>query len=94
MGASVTSSAKITTAEGASRAVIARVSPDIFPLLGARTTLGRSLVERDERFDSGVVVLSHVAWIAYFGASTDVVGRTVTLDGVGHTVVGVLAEVS
>ncbi len=92
MGASVTSSATITTADGASRAVIARVSPNIFPLLGARTRLGRSLIERDERSDSRVVVLSHEAWTSYFGASTDVVGRTVALDGIGHSVVGVLAE--
>ncbi len=92
MGASITSSATITTADGASRAVIARVSPDIFPLLGARTTLGRSLIERDERSDSRVVVLSHVAWTSYFSASADVVGRTIALDGVGHSVVGVLAE--
>ena len=92
MGASVTSSATITTADGASRAVIARVSANIFPLLGARTRLGRSLVERDERSDSRVVVLSHEAWTSYFGASTDVVGRTVALDGIGHRVVGVLAE--
>ena len=92
MGASVTSSATITTADGASRAIIARVSPDIFPLLGARTKLGRSLIERDERSESRVVVLSREAWSSYFGASTDVVGRTVALDGIRHTVVGVLAD--
>ena len=92
MGAFVTSSATISTADGALRAVIARVSPDIFPLLGARTVLGRSLIERDERSDSRVVVLNREAWTSYFGASADVVGRTVTLDGVAHIVVGVLAE--
>ena len=92
MAASVTSSATIMTADGTSRAVVAQVSPDIFPLLGAPTRLGRSLIERDERSDSRVVVLSHQAWTSYFGTSTDVVGRTVALDGVGHIVVGVLAE--
>ena len=92
MGAFVTSSATISTGDGALRAVIGRVSPDIFPLLGARTVLGRSLIERDERSDSRVVVLSREAWTSYFGASADVVGRTVTLDGVAHIVVGVLAE--
>jgi putative ABC transport system permease protein len=92
MGASVTSSATITTADGAARAVIARASPSIFPLLGARTMQGRSLIERDERSDSPVVVVSHAAWTSYFGASSDVVGRTVAVDGISHTVVGVLAD--
>ena len=38
MAASVTSSATIMTADGASRAVVARVSPDIFPLRIAEMT--------------------------------------------------------
>lgn len=92
MAASVTSSATIMTADGASRAVVARVSPDIFPLLGARTRLGRFLLEREERSDSRVVVLSRDAWHSYFGASADVVGQTLALDGIVHTVVGVLAQ--
>lgn len=92
MGAAVASPATITTADGASRAVIARVSTTIFPLLGARMKLGRSLLEREERSDSRVVVLSGGAWSSYFGASPDAVGRTIALDGIEHTVVGVLAE--
>jgi len=92
MGASITSSATVMTVDGASRAVVARVSADIFPMLGTRTMMGRPLVEGDERSDSRVVVLSRGAWTTYFGASTDVVGRTITLDGIGHSVVGVLAE--
>lgn len=92
MAAYVSSSTSITTAEGASRSVVARVSPTMFPMLGARMKLGRPLVERDERPDSRVVVVSPEAWNAYFGASADVIGRRVILDGTGHTVVGVLAE--
>jgi putative ABC transport system permease protein len=92
MCAFVTSSATIPTADGALRAGIARVSTDIFPLLGAQTVLGRSLSARDERSDSRVVVLSREAWTSYFGAATDVVGRAVSLDGVDHIVVGVLAD--
>ncbi len=92
MSASVTFSSTVTTADGASRAVVARVSPDIFQLLGARTTLGRPLIERDERSESRVVVLSRAAWSSYFGSAPDVVGRTIALDGIGHSVVGILTE--
>jgi putative ABC transport system permease protein len=92
LGAFVTSPATITTADGALRVVIARVSSDIFPVFRVRAMLGRALTERDEQSDAHAVVLSHEAWISYFGASRDAVGRTVSLDGVDHTVVGVLPE--
>ena len=92
MGAYVSSPATVTTADGASRAVLARVSPSILPLLGARMLLGRAFIEREERADSRVVVISRDAWRLYFGASADVVGRTLAVDGIEHIVVGVLAE--
>jgi predicted permease len=92
MAAYATSLTTVTTVEGASRSIVARVSPAIFPMLGARLSLGRPLLERDEHLDSLVVVLSTEAWITYFGASADVIGRTVRLDRTEHTVVGVLPE--
>jgi putative ABC transport system permease protein len=92
MGAYVTAFATISTKEGASRAVVARVSPTLFAVLGARMQLGRSLVAGEERADSRVVVLSADAWYSYFGRSPDVIGRTVALDGAPYTVVGVAAE--
>ena len=91
MAAYATSSTTIVTPAGTSRAVVARASPSIFPMLGASMKLGRPLLEREEHADSRVVVLSGDAWRSYFGASTTIVGSTVTLEGVGHTVVGVLA---
>jgi len=41
MAVYVASSTTITTVDGASRSVIARVSPTIFPMLGGRTKRGR-----------------------------------------------------
>ena len=92
MAVYVASSTTITTVDGASRSVIARVSPTIFPMLGGRTKRGRLLRESDERTDSRVVVISAEAWSSYFQSSDDVVGQTVMLDGIAHAVVGVLAE--
>ena len=46
MGAYVTAFATVSTPEGASRAVVARVSPTLFPMLGARMQLGRTLRRR------------------------------------------------
>ena len=91
MAAYVSLSTSTTTADGASRAIVARVSPALFAMLGACMNLGRPLLDRDERLNSRVVVVSQEAWRAYLAASADVIGGTVALEGTEHIVVGVLA---
>ncbi|MDF1506082.1 ABC transporter permease, partial [Roseisolibacter sp. H3M3-2] len=52
---------------------------------------GRYLLDADERPGAPpVVVLGHEAWLARFAGDPGVVGRVVRLDGVAHTVVGVM----
>ncbi|MFW6078984.1 MAG: ADOP family duplicated permease [Gemmatimonadota bacterium] len=58
--------------------------------LGARPMSGRLLQDAD--FEPGaprVVVVSHGAWRSWWGGG-DVVGESIELDGVPHTVVGVM----
>ena len=92
MGAYATSLTTVETPEGASRSVVARVSPALFRMLGADVRLGRPLIERDERSRPSVVVISTEAWSTHFSASADVIGRTLRLDGTEHTVIGVLPK--
>ncbi len=67
------------------------VSGHFFDLLGVRPALGRGLESADDRPGAEpVVVLSDAAWRREFGASGAALGRTVRLDGVAHTVVGVM----
>jgi putative ABC transport system permease protein len=69
----------------------AAVSYDFFQLLGIRMALGRSfLAEEDHPGRDQVVILSYSTWQNNFGGRTDVVGRQVTLNNAGYTVVGVL----
>ncbi len=69
----------------------AKVSAGLFPLLGVRPQLGRSfLPEEEEPGRSRVVVITDHLWRRRFGASRQLVGRAIDLDGVPHTVVGVL----
>ena len=57
-----------------------RVSPELFPLLGARAALGRLLTEADDRPGSPlVVVLSDGLW-RRLGADPSLVGQTLLLD--------------
>jgi predicted permease len=68
-----------------------RVTSDVFPLLGVRPQLGRTFTAEDDRpGQSQVVVLGHRLWQRRFGGDASVVGRSITLDGVPHVVVGVM----
>src|SRR5579885_1226624 len=69
----------------------AKVTGRFFSVLGARAALGRVLDEADDRVNGpNVVVLSDGLWRGHFDADPGVVGRTVTLNQTGFTVVGVM----
>jgi putative ABC transport system permease protein len=67
------------------------VTEDFFRALGRSPALGREF-RADEHVAgrSPVVVLSDALWRRRFGASGDVLGRTITLDGRIATIVGVM----
>ena len=53
--------------------------------------LGRYLIPTDERQGaSPVLVIGHQAWQSHFGGDPQIVGKAINLDGVQHTVVGVM----
>ena len=64
-----------------------------FDALGVRPTLGRLFVPADDERGGGpggpVVVISHAFWQSRFGGARDVVGRTLTLERVPLTIIGV-----
>ncbi len=61
------------------------------PLLGVEPLLGRNFRPEEARpGQNRVTLLSYGVWQGQFGASSDVLGRTVELDDEPHTVVGVM----
>ena len=67
------------------------VSGHFFDLLGVRPAIGRTLESTDDRSGAApVLVLSDALWRRELGGSRDVLGRTVRLDGIAHTIVGVM----
>lgn len=69
-----------------------RVTCAYFDVMGVAPVLGRRLEAPDcEPGAERVVVLGHGIWTRLFGGDRAVVGRVVRLDGVGHTVIGVMA---
>jgi putative ABC transport system permease protein len=71
----------------------ARVSGDLFPLLGVRPEAGRLLTAADDDPKSPhAVVLSHGFFMRRFGGDTSALGTTITLNGLPYTLVGVLPQ--
>ena len=68
-----------------------RVSSHYFDIFGVKAALGRTFApDEDQMGKDGVAVISHALWLSQFGADPGVIGRTVTLNGLPHTIVGVL----
>jgi len=68
-----------------------RVTPDFFTTLGVAPSLGRAFAPAEGQAGADqVVVLSDALWRRRFGADPGVLGTSVLLDGVGHTVIGVM----
>jgi len=67
------------------------VSSGFFATLGVAPVIGRTIsVDEDRIGGAPVVMIGHGLWQRKFGASADVLGKTMILNGVGYTVVGVV----
>jgi putative ABC transport system permease protein len=92
----------ITDGDRPERIRALRTTPDYFDVLGVAPVHGRVFdadeararadedVLGSERTGTSVAVVSESLWRRRLGGAGDAVGRTITLDGVAHTVVGVL----
>jgi len=70
---------------------IASVTPNFFPVLGARAQVGRAIGEQDLAPDARpVVLLSDAIWQRVFGGDPRVVGRSIQLGPVSRSVIGVM----
>jgi putative ABC transport system permease protein len=68
-----------------------RISASLFSVLGVEPALGRTfLAEEDQPKRNQVVMISHGFWQRAFGSDPSVLGKTLTLDGLPHTIVGVM----
>jgi putative ABC transport system permease protein len=69
---------------------ITYVTPGFFDVLRVRAAVGRVLHEGHDRIGDRVAVLGYGLWQREFTGDPGIVGRTVTLGGIPHTVIGVL----
>ena len=72
---------------------VATVRTDFFRVLGTRPILGRMFDAADyEPGNPQVIVLSDRLWQRRYGADSSLVGRSVRLNGVPYTVIGVVGD--
>jgi putative ABC transport system permease protein len=69
----------------------ARISTNLFSLLGVRMKIGRDFAPDEEKPGAArVAILSHGLWQGRFGGEQSVIGNTISLNGHPTKVVGVL----
>jgi predicted permease len=71
---------------------IQTVSSNFFRVLGAAPMLGRDLSWEDENPGNRAVMLSYAFWQSRFGAEPGIVGKSITMNGHGYTVAGVMPK--
>jgi putative ABC transport system permease protein len=69
-----------------------QVTPNFFSVLGVDAILGRTFSEEAGEDEVRTLVLTHEFWRKRFGSDPSVIDRDVDLDGVRHTVIGVMPE--
>ena len=89
--------ASVRLDQDAEQAVAQMVSGNFYAMLGVNAAAGRLLSPDDDRIpgvggrDGPVAVISYQYWQRRFAFDTSIVGRTITLNGVPVTIVGVAA---
>jgi putative ABC transport system permease protein len=86
------SAAMVTTSHDAAKQSLGMVvSSDFFRVVGVAPALGRDFRSDEDQVPgrSAVVILSHDLWERQLGADKSILGRTVRLNGIEFTVVGI-----
>ncbi len=66
------------------------VSAGLFQLLGVQPMLVRTFLSDEDEPGHRVAILSHTLWQRQFGGDSEIVGKSITLDGQKFQVVGVM----
>jgi predicted permease len=70
----------------------ARITPNAFTLLRARSALGRVFDSGDGVQQETPVMIGHHVWRDRFASDPGVIGQTVWIEGAPHTIVGVMPD--
>lgn len=88
--------ATLTGAGEAARIAVSRVTPSTIALLGVAPVRGRLLSASEGRSrndEPSVALIAYALWEQRFGLRDDIIGQPLELDGLAHTIVGVMPRV-
>jgi putative ABC transport system permease protein len=81
----------LTEGDNPTRVVATVVTSGFFHVFGVQPQAGRSFSVSDERpGNSYVVIISYRLWTVLFDRTNDVIGKSITLNGIRHKIVGVM----
>ncbi len=70
-----------------------RASASLLDVVGVKPALGRGFLPDEEQpGQDQVAILSHGLWQRRFAGDPQIIGKTITLNGLAHAVVGVMSE--
>jgi len=68
-----------------------RAWASLFPILRAAPLIGRTFTEQENEIgNENVAILSYQLWVRRFGSDRTIVGKTIVLNGVSTTVIGIM----
>jgi len=88
MAAVVPSTMNLTGGGDPERLAVVRTTPNLFATIGLAPLVGRTFAPEDGADEP--VVISERFWLRRFAGDPAVLGRTITLDGLPHVVIGVV----
>jgi putative ABC transport system permease protein len=83
--------ANLTGGDQPERLIGSLVSSDVFKAVGIEARVGRTFVPDEDRPGAPrIVVISERLWTSHFNGDPSAVGKSITLNGEAHTIVGVM----
>ena len=93
VAAVLVTTSSVETADAVRPVQVARVSASFFGTMEVSPRLGRAFTSDEEGPGADpVAILGHALWRSEFGSDPDVLGRSIRIAGVPHTVVGVMPQ--
>jgi len=81
------------TGGGAPEPVVGlRASCELLKVLGVSPVIGRAFDKQEQQAQSAVTFISYRLWLRLFGGDPGIVGKTILLNEVSHSVIGVLPQ--
>ncbi|MGH7460713.1 MAG: ABC transporter permease, partial [Longimicrobiales bacterium] len=90
LAAYTTTEVNLTEGSDPERVRAGFTTPNAFAALGVSALQGRTFAANEGTAQSNVVVIGHDLWQRRFAGAADLVGRTIRVNGIARTVIGIM----